>query len=254
MTIMKPPRNKLARKNASVPPDFINQAIRIRKLLNIAEGDRLTEELMLGLSKFVQLYRERTRDECYYKRAEQAALDLLTAAEYIASATKSASRMDSEHSSQIALIVAPVEAPPSGMSFSEVLNRLERSASELRHLSTAIQVAIMKGITRTRKGRKVSRRGRPPIKYVDQTMHLITFYEKLTGKKVVSPRGVSKDGEAHQVSTEFIRLALKLIDPDIRTAQAITCIKNAVKLIAEINTILQELSPPSTSLNEPENI
>ena len=74
------------------------------------------------------------------------------------------------------------------------------------------------------------RKGRPPVPYVLAAYELIELWEALTGRKAVYPKGSAKgeddECEAVQPSTEFIRLALKMIDPDVTNAQVITCLKH----------------------------
>ena len=75
--------------------------------------------------------------------------------------------------------------------------------------------------------------GRPRVQYIPATLDLIGLWEALTGRKAVYPKGSAKgkdsqhDYEAVQPSTEFIRLALKMIDPNVTVAQVITCLKYA---------------------------
>jgi hypothetical protein len=75
-------------------------------------------------------------------------------------------------------------------------------------------------------------RSRPTLPYQAPTADLIELWEELTGKPVVTPKGTAKgskgEREALQPSTEFVRLALKMIDPKVTAANAITSIKKAL--------------------------
>jgi hypothetical protein len=82
------------------------------------------------------------------------------------------------------------------------------------------------------------KRGRHTINYVSETRDLMRVYQEVTGKRVVSPKGVDKDtDEAEQYSTAFIARNLKLIDPDLGTWTAITCIRNAQKLEVDVDKL-----------------
>jgi hypothetical protein len=91
-------------------------------------------------------------------------------------------------------------------------------------------------------------KGRPPSRYVQAALELIMLWESIlldaapepkppylakivrwvpTAKKKIAG---GKDGpEATQVSTEFCRLALRMIDPKIKLRQVLTAINNARK-------------------------
>jgi hypothetical protein len=81
-------------------------------------------------------------------------------------------------------------------------------------------------------------RGFPPIPYVEETMRLMDVWRGLTGEDPVWPKGSAPGpgGEpvSTQPSTEFIRLCLKMIDPEITLSNAQTLIKNARKLKKEM--------------------
>ena len=84
-------------------------------------------------------------------------------------------------------------------------------------------------------------RGRPANQYVYETRKLMHFYEWATKKRVVFPKqipAIEKSENASQYSTEFIKLRLREIDSNITLAKTITCIKNALKLEANIGKIL----------------
>jgi len=74
---------------------------------------------------------------------------------------------------------------------------------------------------------------RPPIPYVMDTLGFMNAWENFTGKDVVTPKGSARGpgGEivGIQPSTEFVRLCLKMIDPDITLSNVHTCIKRAIE-------------------------
>jgi hypothetical protein len=70
-------------------------------------------------------------------------------------------------------------------------------------------------------------RSRPTLPYLRPTLLLMEEWVTLTGTPVVAPKGFVS-GEATQPSTEFIRLALKMIDPKVTAANTISSIKRAL--------------------------
>jgi hypothetical protein len=109
--------------------------------------------------------------------------------------------------------------------FQHELTDIDKASLKLRRLQTGLMFT-------TAHERKRPGRSRPNLPYVTATLDLVELWQKLTGTKVVSPRGSSKT-EAIQPSTEFIRLALKMIDPKVTVSNAITSIKNALKISRE---------------------
>jgi hypothetical protein len=79
---------------------------------------------------------------------------------------------------------------------------------------------------------------RPAIPYVTETAHLMDAWRDLTGREAVAAKGsaLGRGGEkvGVQPSTEFVRLCLKMIDPDTMLANARTCINNARKIKKEM--------------------
>ena len=89
--------------------------------------------------------------------------------------------------------------------------------------------------------------GRPRSRYVQPAMELISLWQFMTAEQIQPPFNVNiwitkpvptakkqvekeeRDIEASQESTEFCRLAFRMIDPDIKLAQVRTAINNARK-------------------------
>ena len=80
---------------------------------------------------------------------------------------------------------------------------------------------------------KKRERRRPPIPYVMEALGFMNEWESLTGKDVVTPKGRARGTGGEMVgiqpSTEFIRLCLKMIDPEITLSNVHTCIKRAIE-------------------------
>jgi hypothetical protein len=77
------------------------------------------------------------------------------------------------------------------------------------------------------------RRGRPGSKHVFPAIQLIQLWEKTTAEKIGRlkpvPTPKKNQGLIDQPSTEFIRIALKMIDPKINEAKTFTAIKHALE-------------------------
>ncbi len=75
-------------------------------------------------------------------------------------------------------------------------------------------------------------RSRPPLPYFVPTVQFMDMWERHTQTKVVAPKGVAtgkrNSEEATQPSTEFVRLGLKMIDPNISAANTMTLMKRAL--------------------------
>jgi hypothetical protein len=68
---------------------------------------------------------------------------------------------------------------------------------------------------------------RPKTPYTFEAYKLINLWFSLTGKKAVYPKRLSRDEISHQDSTEFIRLCIKMIDPESNLANVSTSIVRA---------------------------
>jgi hypothetical protein len=86
----------------------------------------------------------------------------------------------------------------------------------------------------TQRPEKKRGRGQPPVPYVLETWKLILLWHSWTGKSALTPKKLAKlsygEDQGHQPSTEFVRLCLKMIDPEITPAEVRTCITNAKKI------------------------
>jgi hypothetical protein len=71
-----------------------------------------------------------------------------------------------------------------------------------------------------------------PLPYFVPTVQFMDMWERYTHTKIVAPKGVAagkrKSEEATQPSTEFVRLGLKTIDPNISAANTMTLIKRVL--------------------------
>jgi hypothetical protein len=113
--------------------------------------------------------------------------------------------------------------------FSEVLLEIESMSRKAQLIAIGVRAI-------TAPERKSEGRSRPRLPYLRPTTLLMKEWEALTGKGVVAPKGIT-EGEADQPSTEFIRLALKIIDPKVTAANTITSIKTALATNKKIKAL-----------------
>jgi hypothetical protein len=200
----------------------------------VGEQERvLLQRLDRQAQPLIERYKKRARNKKYYERVKIGMIELEKASSYAASAARHLTLfpLDDEHASKVDLILSATSAL--GRSLAEFVQKLEEASRETADLARTISVHT--AVTTETK------RGRPILNYVSETQALMRLYEEVTGKPVVFPKGSDKKGGAEQVSTEFIRQSLSQIDPKIRTANAITCIRNALKQNAELNRFLSEI-------------
>ncbi len=117
--------------------------------------------------------------------------------------------------------------------WADILDRIEEHTKLLQVLSVAL--AISTGTTIRPSGR-----GRKRLPYAEAAFDLLQLWERYTDKMMKSPKGVAMAGidkksgrwqiEAEQTSTEFMRLALKMINPRVKLSEVMTSIKNARQL------------------------
>ena len=139
--------------------------------------------------------------------------------------------------------------------FTEFLKSIETT-----RLNVIMCQASMRVATRQRVGKLG--KGRPSSIYTPVAVMVGVLWETLTGKTIVTPKSRRADKvgirpESPQTSTQFVWLALKMVDRNITLQQAETAIRNALptlKLMSEatdpktIETILTRLfSKPGKS-------
>lgn len=194
----------------------------------------LLQQLDVRAQPLIERYKRRAQDKAYYNRVRLCIIALEKAADHAASAAKHLALypLDEEHALQVNLVLSTTNSPGHNLAgFEEKLLEVSRASADL-----ARTIGVFTAVT------PKSKRGRPMINYVSETRELMRLYEDATGKPVVFPKGADEKGGAEQVSTEFIRQSLSQIDPRIKTANAITCIRNALKQNAELNRLLSDIA------------
>jgi hypothetical protein len=110
-------------------------------------------------------------------------------------------------------------------------------------LATAISTSV---------GEPPKRRGRPESQHIFPVIQLIQLWERTTTKKLGKlkpvPTPKRNQGLIDQPSTEFIRIALKMIDPEINEAKTFTAIKHALEAQEEFYRLLPSDSDMARTL------
>jgi hypothetical protein len=180
--------------------------------------------VQLNISEIVNRHRNRhARDPDYFERIRRAIHSAEAAAEHIDKMVNALLNIDDAQRDAFMFVANTLSL---GRFEGDTLEDLAHDVLEAQltmHLfGRALRLSTLEPLEQRRKGR-------PRVRYVLAAYELIEMWEALTGQKAVYPKGSAKGKagkcEAVQPSTEFIRLALKMIDPEIKNAQAITCLK-----------------------------
>ena len=105
------------------------------------------------------------------------------------------------------------------------LTPIRESLPPLRNSMIALREGVRAAIETEK---RPSGRSRPQLPNLAPTAELADAWERLTGLPILAPKGTApsrKSKEATQPSTEFIRLGLKMIDPNTTIANTMTLIK-----------------------------
>src|SRR6185503_16435053 len=137
-----------------------------------------------------------------------------------------------------------------------------RMLNDFKALMLTLHAAIIlgTGISGVSKGK-----GRPPSPYVEPALELIQVWESLTATRyaedsplwlmkrvptpkkleISEPKGKDQKYLTKQPSTEFILIALRMIDPKIKDAEVFTAIKKALAERDELYDLIRR-NPPKT--------
>jgi hypothetical protein len=125
------------------------------------------------------------------------------------------------------------EIPVFEIDFFQFLRSVSTTRRDIDLCATAMMLA-----TAQKPGKRG--RGRPPSIYVPLVIDLAVLWKELTGNVIVMPKSRRRDKQAirpgsPQISTQFVWLALRLVDPKITLQQAETAIRNALPVLRVIN-------------------
>jgi hypothetical protein len=216
----------------------------------------LVDDLLLMVEEIVGLGRRRLEAD-HVERILQSIRSSKDAADKIPAIAEALGKMDAEQLESVLSIATELFPRPFFKNQDPI--GLYRLLLDFRTLLVTLHAAIQWGTGIVDQPR---RRGRPSSPYVNATFKLIEAWEAVTAEQswkdspvlVVKPAPTPKRLEVRdrkivtkQPSTEFIRIALRMIDPDITDAQVFTAIKNALALRDEIYGFIRT-KPPKTIL------
>ena len=188
----------------------------------IAEGN---DQLWSELVEIVYGYgRERPRSE-YRNEATLIEDKIKGLIDNLDSVVRMVEKLDPHYSRRMVDFMSqmPLEADVN-YNLGDVLRDFEKAQVVASYFRLAIHVA-------TYFEARPSGRSRPPLPQFVPAVQLMDLWERLTEKKVVTPKGTApgkSKPEALQPSTEFVRLGLKMIDAKITVANTVTLIKRAL--------------------------
>jgi hypothetical protein len=223
--------------------DFPQEVKQICNLRPLQSNPHLVDDLLLKLGKIVD-FGDRRLDKQQVDRVLQSIRSSNDAAANIAQVMGGLAKMDIEQVQTILFIARKVFPRPFKK---RDLGGVFRLLNELQALMLTLHAAIKlgTGISDVPKGK-----GRPSSPYVVPALELIEAWESITTtrdredspltfiKRVPTPKKLdisgpkSKDQEipTKQPSTEFILIALRMINPKIKDAEVFTAIKKALAL------------------------
>ena len=128
---------------------------------------------------------------------------------------------------------------------SHVLEELESLRDKLELWSRVLKFVTGEELHLTGK-HAVGRRGRPSNPYIVPTLALIELWRQLTGIKASSPKNspcvkYTKFIQADQISTEFVRVCLTMIDPNLPVGKSARTAVTAIKRAREVEERLQAI-------------
>ena len=179
--------------------------------------------IQLNLSEIVYRHRNRhSRTVGYFDRIRRSIQSAEAAADHIDKIVDCLINLDAAQRDVFMFTVNKLSLGRYDDALGDFVRHVLEAQLTMQLFSRALRISTMEPF-------ELRHKGRPRVRYVPAVFDLIRLWELLTGKKAVYPKGSAKGKgglyEAVQPSTEFIRLALEMIDPDITNAQAITCLK-----------------------------
>lgn len=220
-----------------------NEINAICELAPLRKQNAWVDPLLLNLFNIVATYGRRlSDDEDYSGLVLQSIRSAEAAAQNFDSVVDGIMKMDITHIRQILFFAQRLH--PEFFGKNGVMD-FYRALNEFNSMMAALSAAIKLGTGTFDRPRG---RGRPPSPYTRPALELIELWEFITAekpslstgwmiKKVPTPKKLDierpKGGnhvETKQSSTEFIRLSLRMIKPEISDSEVFTAIKKALKV------------------------
>jgi hypothetical protein len=251
----QPDENLVAKlRLAEFKAKFPQEIEQICSLAPLRGRPHLLDDFLLTVDEIVGLAQRRLNKD-QVERIVQSIRSSKDAADEIAAIMEALGKVDGVQLETVLSIASEVFPRP--FFKNQDLPGFSRLLQDFRTLLLTLHAAIQFGTGITDK--PISR-GRPPSPYVRQALELIEAWENVTAeqfaedsplwlrKRVPTPkREKTDDGKIviKQPSTEFIGIALRMIDPKIKDAQVFTAIKNALGLRDEFYEFARTRQPKS---------
>jgi len=239
---------------ADFKAEFPREITQICNLAPLRAKPDLIDDFLLTLGEIVGLARRRL-DADQKERVIESIRASKDAADKMPAIAAALGKMDAQQLDNI-LSIATEVFPRPFLKNQDPL-KIFRLLQDFTTLLLALHCAIQLG---TGVLDQPPRRGRPSSPYVQPTLELIRAWGVVTAeqswkdsplwvvKRVPTPKRLEvKDQKivTKQPSTEFIQIALRMIDPGIKDAEVFTAIKNALSLGDEIYEFIKTKPPKS---------
>ena len=227
-----------ARVNWEWFPKELEEIFKLKPLRHLANDD----DFITAFGNIVHR-NERLTDRETKQKLLKLIQDVDEAADKIELVRKGIEGLDSELIKPVVNIASQLlpAAFPEALRKEDLTDIFFQFQARLLFLSTALGLGT--GLIPTRQ-----KRGRKPSEHVSTAIELIQLWEHATAKKSVknqkhfeihpAPSPKKDKGLIGQNSTEFVRLAFKLISPGITDAEVFTAIKHALKDQSEFYRLL----------------
>jgi hypothetical protein len=243
---------------AAFKAEFPDQVMQICNLSPLQFRPDLLDDFLLTVEHIVGLGRRRLEAD-QIERIVKSIRSSKDAADKIPAIMEALGNMDAEQIKNVLSIAT--ELFPRPFFKNQDPRGIGRLLQDFWKLLLTLHVAIQLGTGIVDRPRH---RGRPSSPYVRHVLELMEAWEFVTAEQswkdspllIVKPIPTPKRLEVKdqkivtkQPSTEFIRIALRMIDPNIKDAQVFTAIKNALSLRDEIYEFIKT-KPPKTSIGK----
>jgi hypothetical protein len=234
---------------AEFKAEFPQEVTQIRNLAPLQARPDLLDDFLLTVENIVGLGRRRLA-ATHVERIVQSIRSSKDAADKITAIAEALGKMDAGQLGSVLSFATEVFPRP----FFKTRDPLGifRVLRDVRQLLLTLHVAIQIG---TGEDDQPRRRGRPSSSYVQQVFELMEAWEVVTAeqlwgedspvwvlKRVPTPKKLHVNDKKiviKQPSTEFIRIALRMINPAITDAQVFTAIKKALSLRDEVHEFIK---------------
>ena len=228
--------NEAAFKKAVYDYNREKYSVELEKMFQLCFGDsrlenKFQEEFVLDLVEIIGGYKRRINDKDYFNRLRTCRAELSQLAALLQSSVEKLGLLDPNHNNALIVALERIDPNAPKTDFIGLLSQLINAGKLALRLDAALLVIAGYDL---QKGR-----GNSHLPYLFPTVELIEFWVRWTGKIVPFAKGhkahKDKPAEPDTAASEFVRLGLKMIDPNATSANAITSINSAREFIKLTN-------------------